>query len=149
MPFRVLTSTTLSWNAKISNIIEGARLLFNPMSALPDHYIWNGHSLGRFSINLAWEVFKDSKLTDSMHHLFKFSYFILRLSFIMWLAFLGRLNTMVRLLVFQIILSSTCNPLWVAGWNTWIFILLIPFLYYSLGCYHIHNLYRLAFFNVV
>jgi hypothetical protein len=38
--------------------------------------------------------------------------------------------------------------LWVAGWNTWIFILLVSFLRYSLRCYHEHDSYGLAFFDM-
>ena len=38
--------------------------------------------------------------------------------------------------------------LWVTGWNTWKFILSVPFLYYSLGCYHEHNPYKLTFFDM-
>jgi len=102
VPFKVLTSSELSWNVKESDIIEEGTwvfplgspefqsiwdsITFNLMSVLPYHYIWNSHSSERFSVDLAWEVLRDSRPADSMHHLLWFPGFILRHSFIMWLA---------------------------------------------------------------
>jgi len=96
----------LSGSSKFESIWNS--ITFNPWNALSDHYVRNGHSFRRFSINSAWDVLKDYRPTDSMHHLLWFSGFILRHSFIMWLIFMGRLNTMNKQHVFQIIPSLTC-----------------------------------------
>jgi hypothetical protein len=64
VPFRVLTSSGLLWNAKVLDIIEGDTwafpsgnlelqpiwdsITFNPRSVLLDHYVWNGHHRGGF-----------------------------------------------------------------------------------------------------
>jgi hypothetical protein len=96
----------LSGSPKFQSIWNS--ITFNLGNALSDHYVWNGYSFRRFSINSAWDVLKDYRPTDSMHHLLWFSGFILRHSFIMWLISMGRLNTMNKQHVFQIIPSLTC-----------------------------------------
>lgn len=81
---------------------------FHPRIVVPDHYAWKGHLSGRFTIDSAQKVFRDSKPIKSMHHLLRFSNHISRYFFIPWLTFFGWLHTMYRRHAYQIITSSAC-----------------------------------------
>jgi hypothetical protein len=124
LPFRLLSSTHLPWNAKVAEIIsEGIwafpeghvdlllfwnSITFLPQVHLSDHYIWKGHRSGKFSINSAWELIRDSRPTNTLHHLIWFPGHIPRHAFIMWIASMERLHTMDRLLNFGVIHVATC-----------------------------------------
>ena len=121
---RVLSSIGLTWNAKALDIILNGvwafpighqdlqplwnSIHFYPYIDISNHYVWKGDLLGRFTIDIVWEVLRDFKPTDSMDHLFQFPSHILRYSFILWLAFLGRLHTINKLHACQIITFSVC-----------------------------------------
>jgi hypothetical protein len=121
LPFRLLSSTHLPWNAKVAEIIsEGIwafleghvdllpfwnLITFLPQVHLPDHYIWKGHRSGKFSIYSAWELIRDSRPTNT---LIWFPGHIPRHAFIMWIASMERLHTMDRLLNFGVIHAATC-----------------------------------------
>lgn len=123
-PFRVLSSTGLPWDAKVSDIILDGRwafppghsdlqpvwnsILSQPRLHLCDYYTWPGHSSGNFSIDSAWELLRDSRPLDSLYHLIWFKGHIPRQAFILWIASMERLHTMDRLTSFGIISSSTC-----------------------------------------
>jgi hypothetical protein len=123
-PFRVLSSTGLPWDAKVSDIILDGRWAFPPGHSdlqpvwnsilsqsrphLCDYYTWPGHSSGNFSIDSAWELLRDSRPLDSLYHLIWFKGHIPRQAFILWIASMDRLHTMDRLTSFGIIPSSTC-----------------------------------------
>jgi len=129
--------------SKLQSISDS--ITFNSRSALPYHYILNGHLLGRFSIDSAWEVFKDYRPINSMHHLLWFLGFILTHSFILWLASIGWLNTMDKLHVFQIItflVCIICRSQVETHENFF-------FHCYNLGCYHEHDPYGLTVFDMV
>ncbi|KAJ6897578.1 hypothetical protein NC652_024398 [Populus alba x Populus x berolinensis] len=121
LPFRVLTSTGLPWNAKVSDIISDGRwtfpsghhdlqtiwnsIHFHPRTHLADHCKWQGHPSGKFTIDSAWNFLRDSRPTDTIYHLIWFPEHIPRQAFILWIASMGRLHTMDRLL------SSKSSPL--------------------------------------
>nr|TKR98083.1 hypothetical protein D5086_0000206310 [Populus alba] len=123
-PFRVLSSTGLPWDAKVSDIISDGRwafpprhpdlqpvwnsILSQPRPHLCDYYTWPAHSSGNFSIDSAWELLRDSRPLDSLYHLIWFQGHIPRQAFILWIASMERLHTMDRLTSFGIISSSTC-----------------------------------------
>lgn len=124
LPFRVLNSTGLPWNAKVSDIISEGRwsfptghldlqtiwnsIHFQPRTHLEDHCKWQGHPSGKFTIDSAWDFLRDSRPTDTMYHLIWFPEHVPRQAFILWIASMGRLHTMDRLLSHQIISSATC-----------------------------------------
>jgi hypothetical protein len=113
IPLRSLTSTGLSWNAKVEDIIQDHSwdfpttlqelypiwnsITFNPHPTREDQWLWTGHHSGTFNIHSAWDMLRDKKPTDCMHHLLWFKGHIPRHAFILWLASLGRLRTMDRL----------------------------------------------------
>jgi len=68
-----------------------------------DHYVWIGHSIGRFTIDLTWEALRDIRPNNTMHYLLWFPGHVPRHSFILWLASLGHLHTMNKPHNFQII----------------------------------------------
>ncbi|KAJ0008203.1 hypothetical protein Pint_30736 [Pistacia integerrima] len=124
LPFRTLTSTGLPWDARVSDIIRDGFWDFpsgssdlqhiwdsiteQPSASHPDHIVWKGHPSGRFSIDSAWNVLRDKRDVNSIHHLLWFPGHIPRHSFILWLASLGRLHTMDRLSSHGVITSSRC-----------------------------------------
>jgi hypothetical protein len=75
---------------------------------LEDHCKWQGHPSGKFTIDSAWDFLRDSRPTDTMYHLIWFPEHVPRQAFILWIASMGRLHTMDRLLSHQIISSATC-----------------------------------------
>lgn len=79
-----------------------------PRIGVSDHYVWKGHSSGKFSIDSAWNVLRDKRAVNSIHHLLWFPGHIPRHSFILWLASLGRLRTMDRLQAHGLLASSEC-----------------------------------------
>ena len=121
-PLQRLTSTGLSWNAKAKDIIHEHcwnfpanlqelqpiwnSITFKPNPTREDRWVWNGHNSGAFSIHSAWNLLRDKKPIDPLHHLLWFKGHIPRHSFILWLASLGRLRTMDRL--HGTITSPTC-----------------------------------------
>jgi len=121
LPLRRLTSTGLSWNARVSDIIQGdqwvfpaiselqpawAAINFHPHPTREDHCVWTGHHSGDFSIHSAWDILRDHRPTNIMHHLIWFKGHVPRQSFILWLAIHGRLRTMDRL--HGVITDYTC-----------------------------------------
>jgi len=121
---RTLTSTGLPWNARVADIITDGQwnfpsttptlqaswdsILFHPAPFSADQYIWTGHASGHFSIQSAWELLRDKRPVNTMHHLLWFKGHIPRQSFILWLAGLGRLRTMDRLHSAGIIQNAAC-----------------------------------------
>nr|TKR75492.1 hypothetical protein D5086_0000284980 [Populus alba] len=59
LPLRLLVSTGLYWNAK-------------PRTHVEDHSVWKGHSSGKFIIDSAWEMLRDSRPANTLHHLLWF-----------------------------------------------------------------------------
>ena len=111
-PLRVLTSTGLSWNSMVSNIIQDGcwnfpniyelqaiwnTINFSPITAREDLCLWTGQQSREFTIKSAWELIRDKRPSNNLHHLLWFKGHIPRQSFILWLASLGRLRTMDRL----------------------------------------------------
>ncbi|XP_031248848.1 uncharacterized protein LOC116106632 [Pistacia vera] len=88
LPFRTLTSTGLPWDARVSDIIRDGlwdfplgntdlqhiwdSITMQPSASHPDHLVWKGHPSGRFSIDLAWNVLRDKRDANSIHHLLLF-----------------------------------------------------------------------------
>jgi len=121
---RSLTATGLSWNSRVSAIITEGHwnfpigtpqlhacwhsILFQPKPHLDDQYVWKGHASGKFSIHSAWELLREKRPVNNMHNLLWFKGHIPRHSFILWLAGLGRLRTMDRLLSAGIIQNAAC-----------------------------------------
>ena len=121
---RTLTSTGLPWTARVSDIIiEGQwnfpwdvsilhatwnSILFQPNIHTEDHCVWTGHTSGTFTIASAWELLREKRPINNLHHLLWFPGHIPRQSFIMWLACLGRLQTMDRLNSVGIIDNNIC-----------------------------------------
>ena len=113
LSFRLLSSTNLPWNAKVADIISEGRwafleghadllplwdsINFLPQDHLPDHYIWRGHPSGKFNINSAWELIRESRPSNTFHHLIWFPGHVPRHAFILWIASMERLSTMDRL----------------------------------------------------
>ncbi|KAJ7009375.1 hypothetical protein NC653_000139 [Populus alba x Populus x berolinensis] len=124
LPFKLLSSTNLPWNAKVADIISEGRwafpeghadllplwnsINFLPQDHLPDHYIWRGHPSGQFNINTAWELIRESRPSNTFYHLIWFPGHVPRHAFILWIASLERLSTMDRLQSFRIIHAATC-----------------------------------------
>ena len=85
-PFRVLSSTGLPWDAKVSDIIHDGRWAFPPSSSdlqhiwasittyprvdYPDRCLWKGHPSGRFTVHSAWDILRSRRSESSTHHLF-------------------------------------------------------------------------------
>jgi hypothetical protein len=121
---RTLTSTGLPWTSKVSDIIiEGHwnfpwdisilhatwnSIIFHPKIHTEDQCVWKGHSSGIFTIALAWELLRERRPITNMHHLLWYPGHIPRQSFILWLACLGRLQTMDRLNSVGIIENNIC-----------------------------------------
>jgi len=121
---RTLTATGLPWTARVSDIIDNEQWQFPPSSSelqatwdsipfLPcpssqDVCTWKGHPSGEFSIASAWELLRDVRPVTSIHHLLWFRGHIPRHSFILWLAYRGRLRTMDRLHSVGILTNNTC-----------------------------------------
>ncbi|XP_044461803.1 uncharacterized protein LOC123193082, partial [Mangifera indica] len=122
--FRVLSATSLAWDAKVFDIIRDGVWAFPrscselqqvwdsirifPRVGNSDHLVWRGHSSGRFSIDSAWDLIRPRRDVNSIHHLLWFSGHIQRHSFILWLATLGRLRTMDCLQHYGIVHSAVC-----------------------------------------
>jgi hypothetical protein len=121
LPLRRLTSTGLSWNARVSNIMQGdhwvfptipelqstwTAITFHPHPTREDQCVWIGNHSGDFSIHSAWDILRDHRPTNIMHHLIWFKGHVPRQSFILWLASLSRLCTMDRL--HGVVTDSTC-----------------------------------------
>ncbi|KAJ6971338.1 hypothetical protein NC653_035571 [Populus alba x Populus x berolinensis] len=79
---------------------------FHPHPTREDHCVWTGHNSGNFSIHSAWDILRDHRQINSMHHLLWFKGHVPRQSFILWLAIHGRLRTMDRL--HGVITDYTC-----------------------------------------
>ena len=105
LPLILLFSTGLYWNAKVSDVTrEGIwnfpiviqdlqeiwnYISFQPRTHVEDHYVWKGHSSGKFIIDFAWEMLRDSRPTNTLHHLLWFQGHIPRQSFILLACFSG------------------------------------------------------------
>jgi hypothetical protein len=124
LPFRMLSTPELPWNAKVSDIItngclapppchQNLQLIWNSIHIHPqilqaDTCIWQGNSSGRFTIDSAWDLLREARPKDTKYHLIWFPGHTPRHAFILWIASMDRLYTMDRLLSHRIINSSTC-----------------------------------------
>ena len=124
LPHRTLSSTGLPWSAKVSDIMHEdtwlfldanaslqalwSSITFHPQPDMYDQCIWNGHPSGSFTVNSAWEILRESRPKNTMHHLLWFKGHVPRQSFILWLASLERLRTMDRLYSTGVITNTTC-----------------------------------------
>jgi hypothetical protein len=72
-------------------------ITFNPLIAREDLCFWTGHHSREFTIKSAWELIREKRPANNLHHLLWFKGHIPRQSLILWLASLGRLRTMDRL----------------------------------------------------
>ncbi|KAJ6925333.1 hypothetical protein NC651_009871 [Populus alba x Populus x berolinensis] len=124
LPFRVLSSTGLPWNAKVADIIIAGRwsfpsghqdlqqiwnsIPFHPRTHQLDACIWTGTAAGNFTIDSAWNLLRDTRPRDSKYHLIWFPGHTPRHAFIFWIASMDRLYTMDRLLSFRITTTSSC-----------------------------------------
>lgn len=124
LPHRLLFSTGLAWTSRVSDIMHGdqwnfpasspdlqvlwSSISFNPNPSMEDHYVWKGHHSGTFTVHSAWELLRESRSENCMHHLLWFKGHIPRQSFILWLASKKRLNTMDRLHNTGILAHTTC-----------------------------------------
>lgn len=121
LPLRILTSTGLSWNSKVSHIIHDGgwhfpnipalqpmwnTITFTPLLGREDQCLWRLHPSGAFTIKSAWDFLRAKKQVNNLYHLFWFKGHIPRHSFIMWLASIGRLRMMDRL--HGRVTSTTC-----------------------------------------
>jgi hypothetical protein len=125
LPFRQLSKTGLTCDAKVSSIISEGRwtfpvgqpelqliwnsIQFFPQPHQPDICNWKGLHSGKFSIDSAWELLRDKRPINSSFHLIWFPDHIPRHAFILWIASMRRLHTKDRLLSFQVISSATCS----------------------------------------
>nr|TKS12186.1 hypothetical protein D5086_0000065860 [Populus alba] len=125
LTFRQLSTTDLPCDAKVSSIIsEGGwnfpighpelqpiwnSIHFLPQPHQPDTCNWKGLPTGKFSIDSAWELLRDTRPINSIFHLIWFPDHIPRHAFILWIASMGRLHTKDRLLSFHVISSATCS----------------------------------------
>ncbi|KAJ6983827.1 hypothetical protein NC653_026594 [Populus alba x Populus x berolinensis] len=124
LPFRVLSSTGLPWNAKVADIIIAGRwsfpsghqdlqqiwnsIPFHPRTHQLDACIWTGTAAGNFTIDSAWNLLRDTRPRDSKYHLIWFPGHTPRHAFIFWIASMDKLYTMDRLLSFRITTTSSC-----------------------------------------
>jgi hypothetical protein len=124
LPFRMLSTPELPWNAKVSDIITNGRLapppchqdlqqIWNSINIHPqilhtDTCIWQGNSSGRFTIDSAWDLLRDARPRGTKYHLIWFPGHTPRHAFILWIASMDRLYTIDRLLCHRIINVSTC-----------------------------------------
>ncbi|KAJ6941863.1 hypothetical protein NC652_007817 [Populus alba x Populus x berolinensis] len=124
LPFRVLSSTGLPWNAKVADIITSGRwsfpsghqdlqpiwhsIHFHPKMHQLDKCIWNGTSTGNFTIDSTWNHLRDTRPVDSKYHLIWFPGHTPRHAFIFWIASMERLYTRDRLLSFGVTTASSC-----------------------------------------
>lgn len=98
-PLRTLTATGLNWNARVSDIINVGQwkfpmdvptlhgcwesITFHPKPYFEDYCEWKGHPSGLFNIKLAWELLRDKRPANNMHHLLWFKGHIPWQSFIL------------------------------------------------------------------
>lgn len=119
----VMFDSGLGKNAKVSAIVHGdgwrwpraGRSLemglikdinFLPSPLESDSYIWNLSSNGMFSVKSAWNFLREEGTKVSWGDVIWFPCNIPRMSFISWLAILGRLSTQDRLMSFG---TASCN----------------------------------------
>lgn len=123
-PARILSSTGLGWNAKVDAIISNGgwtfpnghhtlqqawnSIPFHPNQNAKDKYVWPAHASGIFSIASAWNLIRRSKGNYNLHGLIWYNQHIPRYSLTLWLAAMGRLSTMDRPMLRNIIGSRTC-----------------------------------------
>jgi len=124
IPHRLLFSTGLAWTSKVSDIMHGdqwnfpasspdlqvlwSSISFNPNPYMEDHCVWKGHHSGTFTVHSAWELIRESRPENCVHHLLWFKGHIPRQSFILWVASKKRLNTMDRLHSAGMLAHTTC-----------------------------------------
>ncbi|KAB5541586.1 hypothetical protein DKX38_014560 [Salix brachista] len=110
---RVLSSTGLSWNSRVGDIVDrnqwcsppGARSIqtlwqtinFYPNSLEPDIPIWTLSSSDEFNIQSAWDQMRARKPPNKLSPIIWHPLHVPRQSIILWLATKGRLRTMDRL----------------------------------------------------
>ena len=108
LPFRQLSKTGLTCDAKVSSIISEGRwtfpvgqpelqliwnsIQFFPQPHQPDICNWKGLHSGKFSIDSAWELLRDKRPINSSFHLIWFPDHIPRHAFILWIASMRRLH---------------------------------------------------------
>ena len=105
---RILATSGLGWNAKVSNIINGSNwafppghqnlssiwtsINFQPNSSKADHQVWPAHRSGTFSISSPWEAIRQRNPINPISNIIWYLGHIPRQAFILWLASRGKLN---------------------------------------------------------
>ena len=121
---RILATTGLGWDAKVSSIINNgvwtfpnghltlqqawSSIPFHPKQHTQDKIIWPAHASGIFSIASAWNLLRSSKENSTLHGLIWYNHHVPRYSLILWLASRGRLSTMDRPMLGTTTGSRTC-----------------------------------------
>ncbi|KAJ6984025.1 hypothetical protein NC653_022290 [Populus alba x Populus x berolinensis] len=124
LPHRQLFTTRLAWTSRVLDIMHGdqwnfpasnpdlqdiwSAISFNPKPSMEDHCVWKGHHSGTFTVHSAWELLRESRPENCMHHILWYKSHIPRQSFILWLASKKRLSTMDRLHNAGMLAHTTC-----------------------------------------
>ncbi|XP_028090262.1 uncharacterized protein LOC114290524 [Camellia sinensis] len=123
---RILYDSGLNSDAKVSQVIEGNSWKWpfptswelrdlishpnnwNPNSLDMDKVVWYHNPDGDFTIKSVWDLWRNKESIVPWYKLVWGAYTIPKVSFIVWLAIHGRLNTSDRLHLFGISPSTTC-----------------------------------------
>lgn len=148
MPFRVLSSTGLPWNAKVADIISAGRwsfpsghldlqpiwnsILFHPKMHQLDTYIWNGTPTWNFTIDSAWNLLRDTRPVDSKYHLIWFPGHTPRHAFYLLDSFYGKTIHNGQASLFSYHHCLIMHLLWFAGWDAWSPLFPMPLLFHGL-----------------
>lgn len=81
---------------------------FSARTHMQDRHVWKGNPSGQFTIDSAWELLRETRPANTIHHLLWFKGHIPRQSFILWLASQGRLRTIDRLHTVGSITNTAC-----------------------------------------
>jgi hypothetical protein len=81
---------------------------FQPGPHMEDRHVWKGNPSGQFTIDSAWELLRETRPANTIHHLLWFKGHIPCQSFILWLASEGHLHTIDRLHTVGSITNTAC-----------------------------------------